>query len=217
MESKVRHQIELTAMAHVNLIHQAIVQKGTVDVIVEHYDRFIASNDAQRLGIERASVGQDTRSRLAFEVVCFTTYLSRAFAAKFFTERRWFRKHLNVDSWAAYCKALSAALDGLCEREHFHRLKDVAIVSVQPELTFGLGEALCASRRYSEYEAGRPLEQGGELGYFCQNIGAALDPKLSPFLEPLYFGIGTPLSEMAAITTEFVFLHGAGPSGGADA
>jgi hypothetical protein len=199
-------EIEDISDTHVRLIQKIVVQQSVVDVIVEAYDRFINGDEAQRLGIERAKNDQDTRLRLTFEVLCFAAFLSRAPAADFFTELRWFKKKPNVELLTLYYTELSRALHSFCEREGLHKLREIVVVSIKPEIKFGLGDLLDAKRRYSEYQAGQLRELGSELEFFGKNIGKALDPKHYPILELIGGVCGKPLLELAAMVTKQAFL-----------
>ena len=178
-------------------IDHLLLDQNIVESIVEAYIKFCRSDEARRLDISEIPIADETRLRLRFECLCFSTFSASLQSSKYLKEKRWFVRRPNQRLIELFDGAIAAALIELCNNTGMSKLHEITLVSIDPKPTFGLGDHLDPLNRLDEYRAAFVKARGNELERFGKWIGKALDAPNYPLFEIIGGTLGKPLLHLS--------------------
>ncbi len=178
-------------------IDHLLLDQKIVESIVDTYIKFCRSDGARRLDISEIPITDETRLRLRFECLCFSTFSASLQSSKYFKEKRVFVKRPNQRLIELFDGAIAAALIELCNNAGMSKLHEITLESIDPKPTFALGDHLDPLNRLEEYRAAFVKAHGSELERFGKWIGKALDAPNYPLFEIIGGTLGTSLLHLS--------------------
>lgn len=191
----------------ISLINTFIDESSIVESIIETYREFCSSSNAQRLHIHEIPITDDTRLILHFEALCLTTFFAVLGTPKYFMEKKWFKKKANPKLVGLFHGALATALIDYCNDTGICNLREMTIISIDPNPEFGLGNNFDPINRLEEYRESSIKAQGSEIERFGKWIGKALDASHYPILEIIGANFGVPLLNLSHNAMQNVMVH----------
>jgi len=185
MNNYSEEEIRSKAQDTLACIYKGIEHYNTVQKLSQTYLSFCESSEAKRLGIKYKHVNNEAETRLLFEIICLATFYTSLIAPKYFPTREIFRKEPQYEPIRYFNNQVGKYLVEMCNREGMTDLKEITVISIEPEIDFGLGEALNPLNRLIEYAKCFAEQPGAEAERFGKYIGKSLDPYHYPILELL--------------------------------
>ena len=168
--------LDVKAKATVLSLDRYLENGGIVKQICDQYTNFCDSSDGREHSIRSRKITEGVESRLSFEVLCFTTFLTYQIVPKYLSRRRLIRKKIDHEQVDYYTDQVAKHLSRLCQDLRMTKLRDIILISTSPEIKIRFGDPLNPRLRLTEYRECHAREQGKETERFGEHIGKALDP-----------------------------------------
>ena len=168
--------LDVKAKATVLSIDRNLANAGIVKQICDQYANFCDSSDAKKLSIKSRKITEGAESRLLFEMLCFTSFLTYQIIPKYVSTRKLFKKKINHELVDYYTDQVAKHLLRLCQDLRMTKLRDIVLISTSPEIKIKFGDPLNPGVRLTEYRECHARERGKETESFGEHIGKTLDP-----------------------------------------
>ena len=89
--------LDVKAKATVLSLDRNLENAGIVKQIHDQYTNFCDSSEAKKLSIKPRKITEGAESRLLFEMLCFTSFLTHQTIPKYVSTRKLFRKKINYE------------------------------------------------------------------------------------------------------------------------
>ncbi len=188
-------------------IDHSLLNQRVVESILETYSQFCRADESRRLNISEKSITDEMRLRLHFECVCLCVFFASAQAPKYITERKWFVKRPDRNLIELFHRELAMALRVFCTNTGMNALREITLVSIDPNPTFALGGRVDPLDRLKDYWTAYVKEAGSELKQFGKLTGKALDAPNYPVFEIIGWHLGTPLLQLSDHAMDSVFMR----------
>jgi len=200
---------DLDRLAHdvLSCIDRSLHDRNIIEFMLEAYRHFCRSDEARRLNILERHITDEMRLRLRFEFLCFSIFCASLQSSKYLKENKWFIKRVNQRLIGLFDGAIAVALIELCNNTGVSQLREITLVALDPNPTFGFGNHLDPLNRLEEYRAAFVREHGSELERFGKWIGKALDAPNYPLLEIIGGTFGKPLLQLSDYAMARAFIH----------
>jgi len=174
-------QLEHYAHDIVLNINRLLIDQNIIEEILNLYRQFCSSEGARKLGISEKLITNETRLRIHFECLCFSTFCALLQSSHFLTENSQFV--VNQKHYKLFDGVLATELIELCRDAGMNNLSEIVITAITPEVKFGYGDNVNPLNRLEEYRRWFVKKRGSELERFGKRIGMSLDPPHYPLLE----------------------------------
>ena len=168
--------LDVKAKATVLSLDRNLENAGIVKQIRDQYTNFCDSSEARKLSIKPRKITVGAESRLLFEMLCFTSFLTYQIIPKYVSTRKIIRKKINRELVDYYIDQVARHLLTLCQDLGMTKLRDIVLISTSPEIKIRFGDPLNPGVRLTEYRECHAKERGKETERFGEYIGKALDP-----------------------------------------
>lgn len=185
MNNHSEEEIRSKAQSALAYIYKGIKHHNTVQKLSQTYLSFCESSEAKQLGIKYKHINNEVKTRLLFELICLAAFYTSLIAPKYFPTQEIFRKELPYEPIRYFNNQVGKYLVEMCNKEGMTDLKEITVISIEPEIDFGLGEVLNPLNRLIEYAKCSAEQPGTEAEHFGKYIGKSLDPYHYPILELL--------------------------------
>jgi hypothetical protein len=172
------NEITLAERAEVtaDLLVEAFTDAELLESVWSSYET-ICKEALFKFGVQPRKLGQDDRTHLSFELLCFSVFLVMGQEVpKFIVRRRLLLGSAPDDEGIRYFNGkLLEHLESHFVRQGATSVREVIVTAITPNMQFGLGEPLnCAKRIASYVHSGSSLKAADR---FAQHIAYAVDPK----------------------------------------
>jgi len=199
---------ELDSKAHdiVIWIYRAIKDLNLLQDICNTYAKFCRSPEAKRVGIKYRKITKETKLRLLFEMLCFTTFFISIFIAQHVAGKKIFQREKNDEAERYFNLRVGDYLSELCESLEMTSLREITLISIKPDFKYGYGDEIDPIiDRIIEYMKMRLNKPGSEIEFFGKQIGKSLDPYNYPVLDLTGGELGLMLVDVAKSAYSGVF------------
>jgi hypothetical protein len=194
------HKAKVTA----DLLIQAVLESELIENIWSSYEKACVEMLA-RFDVQPREIDQDDLKRLLFEVLCFSAFLIMGQEiCKFIVQRRpLLESNPNSEGIRYYNGKLLERLKEYFEAQKFGAIREVIATAITPDIQFGLGESLDATKRISDYVQSGSSLKGAEL--FAHYVAFAIGPQHGVVLKPIWMAYVESIVDLVRLVLKAVF------------
>lgn len=200
---------ELDAKAHdtVILISKDIERLLLVDNIINSYLDLIKSKEIKRFKLKPDYLNSETRIRIFFELLCFSSFCTSYLITKYLTTGNFFRKTVDENAVYYFYDRVCFYVNEMSYDKKFHEVYELDGTKLDSarHIIFGPTIPLDAMKRLDEYSQYATIEIEKVFFIFSKKLAKHLALENYPIIEPYTASFVRPLVELTENVVKDIF------------
>lgn len=182
--------LHIAGEATADLLLQGIVEAELLEAMNSAY-RDACGGALGRFTGKPRDLNREDFHRLLFEVACFAVFLIMSRESAAFFGRDHAGNQVEPEEVRVYNTTLLNRLEMLFHEQGIDSLRETAVLAVSPDLQFGEGEPLNATKRVAAYVQSETTTNSVKL--FAHYVAYALDPSQCVVMMPIWITFVKPI------------------------
>ena len=184
-------ELDIKAKATVLSINRNIEYYNVVRDITATYKQFCETTEAKRRFGGARKLTEGVRSRILFELLCYSVFLTINRITSYVSTRRLLRKKIDYGLADYFNNQVAQHLFNLCAEQGITRFPEIVLLPSPLEKRIKFGDPLNPAKRLAEYTEYHTEERGTEVA----QLGKYLSISFDPYNYPMFRGLWTKKTE----------------------